>query len=152
MHIEKLVRATLVLGAVALALGCGPKRTAQEAAQDLRAPEAELRLKAARDIEANAREQRGLPPDVVDGLLQTFQGETDPKTKGSIITALGYTGDPRVKPLIEAYLQTSDPDQQRWGARAYKKYVVKTGQFPEDHEFPDFWPYGTAGFPPPAEQ
>jgi HEAT repeat protein len=153
MPFTKLSCAVLALPVVlAVADGCGPKRTANEAAQDLRAPVAEVRLKAARDIEANAREQRGLPPEIVESLLQAFQNETDAKTKGSMITALGYTGDPRVKPMLEAYLQTSDPDQQRWAARAYKKYVVKAGQFPEDHEFPEYWPYGTPGFPAPAEE
>jgi hypothetical protein len=140
--------AALAVGAIA----CGPSRTPDQAAADLQAPSAEVRLKAARDIEASARDHNGLPPNITDRLLERFPSETDPKTRGSMITALGYTGDPRVKPLLEEYLRTSNPDQQRWGARAYKKYVVRTGQLPPDYEFPENWPYGTAGFPPPAQQ
>lgn len=136
--------------ALAGALGCKPSRTADEALADLSAPQTEVRLGAARDLESLSRDQRGLPPRAVDGLLERFPTETDPKTRGAMITALGYTGDPRVKPLLDPYLQTTDPDQQRWGARAYKKYVVKIGQYPPNHDFPDGWPYGTPGFPAPA--
>lgn len=144
-----------VLFAVVVAaslIACGASRTPNQAIGDLQAANADVRLDAARDLEAYARDHDGLPPDVTDALIARFPGEAHPKTKGAMITALGYTGDPRVKPLLEEYLKTSNPDQQRWGARAYKKYVVKTGQLPPDYEFPNNWPYGTAGFPPPAQQ
>ena len=148
----RLIFSAILCTTIALGTACGPSRTPNEAAADLGAGESERRLKAARDIEASAREAQGLPADVTETLLARFPVENDPKTKGSIITALGYTGDPRVKPLLEQYLQTSDPDQQRWGARAYKKYVVKTGQMAADYEFPENWPFGTSGFPPPAQE
>jgi HEAT repeat protein len=117
---------------------------------DLRAPDAEVRVKAAREIEGAARAE-GLPPDITEQLLDQFGKEADPKTRGAIITALGYTGDPRVKPLLDAYCQTADYDQQRWGSRAYKKWAVASGQLPREHKFePETWPFGTPGFPPPA--
>jgi len=140
----------VALGALMLAAssGCAPGRTAAEAAGELRSPAPEDRLSAARDIEANARKLRGLPPNVTEALLQQFPRETDAKAKGSEITALGYTGDARVKALLDQYIQTSDPNQQRWASRAYKKYAVSSGMVPATHKFePTTWPYGTSGFP-----
>jgi hypothetical protein len=147
----RILRWAAALLLLASAAGCGRSRTAHEAAADLGHPEAEVRMRAARDIEGAARDQKGLPPDITEQLLGAFGSEQDPKTRGAIITALGYTGDPRVKPLLDQYCQTTDHDQQRWGSRAYKKWVVAAGQMPPDHKFePEMWPFGTPGFPPPA--
>jgi hypothetical protein len=138
--------------ALVMTAACGPSRTPHQAMADLNSPKGDVRLDAARDLESNARKHGGLPPDIVDGLLARAPTEPDPPTKGALMLALGYTGDPRAKPHLDAYLQTTDPDQQRWAARAYKKYVVKTGQVPPGHEFPDHWPYGSPGYPPPVEK
>ncbi|MBK8257734.1 MAG: HEAT repeat domain-containing protein [Polyangiaceae bacterium] len=146
---SRWVALILLLGSALIS--CGPSRTAHEAATDLRAPDAEVRLRAARDIESQARAQQGLPADIIELLLSRFSEENDAKAKGSLITALGYTGDPRVKPLLEEYVKTTDYDQQRWASRAYKKFAVASGQFPPNHKFePETWPYGTPGYPPPA--
>jgi hypothetical protein len=143
---------SLVLAMFLGAVGCGPKRTMQQASQALDAPRTEERLAGARDLEGFARDGTPLTPEVVDRLLTKFPSESDPKTRGAMITALGYTGDPRVEAPLSDYLQTNDPDQQRWAARAYKKYVVKTGKYPAGFDFPENWPYGTTGFPPPASR
>jgi hypothetical protein len=147
--VQLLGTASLAAALLVPAAGCAPSRTPAEAKADLTAADPEVRMRAARDIEATSRDNT-LSPDVVDALLAQAQKETDTKTKGSIMITLGYTGDPRAKPLLEAYAQTSDVDQQRWAGRALKKFAVKSGQLPATHEFPDSWPYGTPGYPPPA--
>ncbi len=134
-----------------LTMACGPSRTAAEAKADLSSADAEVRLKASRDIETEAK-NGSIPPDVVDELIAKVEKEADAKVKGSMVIALGYTGDTRAKPIIEAYLQTDDPDQQRWAGRAWSWYLIRTGKFPEGHKFPSKFPYGTEGFPPPASK
>jgi hypothetical protein len=138
---------TVLFLAITISLGCGPSRTPAEAVADLRSPNPETRMIAARDIESGA--QAGLTPDIIGALLQSAQSETDPKTKGAVMIALGYTGIPEAKPLLDQYVQTNDRDQRRWGARALKKWAVKAGQVPPTYEFPDEWPFGTPGYPPP---
>ena len=131
------------------AVGCGPARSPQQAAGDLSSPSAEARLKAARDIEDAARKPAGLPPDVIEALFQRVGAETDFKARASMLITLGYTGDPRAKPLLDQYAQTNDPQQRIYAARALKKWASKTGAVPPTYEFPDGWPYGTPGYPPP---
>lgn len=143
-----VVFAGFALGAVA----CGPSRTAAEAQADLAASEPAVRLKASRDIEAEAKTRGALAPNVLDDVLAKVATETDPKVKGSMVITLGYTGDARAKPIIDAYVQTTDYDQQRWAARALKWYQIKTGKVAADYVFPPHWPYGTAGYPAVAEK
>lgn len=132
-----------------LLAACAPSRTAVEAKADLSAPDAEVRLKAARDLEFYAKD-RALPPEVIDELLAKVEKEPDIKVKASMIIALGYLGEQRAQPMIEAFLQTSDPDQQRWATRAWSWYLIRTGKFEEGHKFPPHFPYGTEGYPAPA--
>lgn len=139
--------ALFILGTVVAA--CAPSRTASEAKADLSSPEAEVRLKASRDLEFYAKD-RAVPADVVDELLAKAEKETDIKVKASMIIALGYLGEQRALPMIEAFLQTSDPDQQRWATRAWSWYLIRTGKFEEGHKFPPHFPYGTEGYPAPA--
>jgi hypothetical protein len=135
-----------------IGLGCGPSRTAAEAKADLSAADAEIRLKAARDIETESKSTKTLPADVMDELLAKAKSEDDPKVKGAIMIALGYTGDARAKDLIKEYAQTSDPDQQRWAGRAWSWFLIRSGQYEEGHKFPPKFPYGTEGFPEPAKK
>jgi hypothetical protein len=139
----------LVIAAIAVqSMGCKPSRTPEQAAGDLAAPSAELRLKAARDIEDGA--WRGtLTPAIVDALLQQQGAESDFKARASMLIALGYTGDARVKPILDQYAQTEDPQQRRYAARALKKWASKTGAVPANYEFSADWPYGTQGYPAP---
>lgn len=148
---KKISAFTQLCGAVTIAMlvGCGPSRTPAQAVSDLAAADAEVRLKAARDIETGARTDGTLPPDVIDTLLKQAASETDFKTKASILIGLGYTGDARAKPLLDAYAQTEDPQQRTYAARALKKWSVKTGKFPAEYKFPPDWPYGTEGYPAP---
>jgi hypothetical protein len=139
----------LSVALLVVATGCGPSRTPAQAVPDLAAADAEVRLKAARDIETGARKDGSLPADIVDKLLAQAKTEPDFKTKASILIALGYTGDERAKPLLDAYAQTEDPQQRTYAARALKKWSVKTGKFPAEYKFPPDWPYGTEGYPAP---
>lgn len=141
-----------LLFAVLLGLGCGPSRTAAEAKADLAEGDPEVRLKAARDIEAESKETHTLPTDVFEDLLTRSKTEEDAKVKGSIIIALGYTGDERAREIIRAYAQTDDPIQQRWAGRAWSWFLIRSGKFPEGHKFPPKFPYGTDGFPEPASK
>ncbi|MBL9023499.1 MAG: HEAT repeat domain-containing protein [Myxococcales bacterium] len=148
-----LRRSAAVLSLLAtFALGCGPSRTAAEAKADLSAADAEIRLKAARDIETESKNTKALPTDVMEQLLSLAKTEEDPKVKGSIMIGLGYTGDARAKDLIKEYAQTSDPDQQRWAGRAWSWWLIRSGEFEEGHKFPPKFPYGTEGFPEPAKK
>lgn len=135
-----------------LAVACGPSRTAAQAKADLSAEDSEVRLKAARDIETESKNTKGLPADVMELLLSLAKTEQDPKVKGSIMIGLGYTGDARAKDLIKEYAQTSDPDQQRWAGRAWSWWLIRSGEFEEGHKFPPKFPYGTEGFPEPAKK
>jgi hypothetical protein len=142
----------ILLGLLVIAVAaCGPSRSAADAKADLNAPDAEVRLKAARDIEYYAKEQT-LPADIVDTLLTDAEKESDIKVKASMIIALGYLGEQRAEPMIRAFLETDDPIQQRWAGRAWSWYLIRTGKFEEGHKFPPRFPYGTEGFPPPAEK
>lgn len=133
----------------AVAMGCAPSRSASEASRDLQNGDATVRLKAARDIEGAMRAEKSLPADVVEALFERAGNESDFKTRASILITLGYTGDSRAKPLLDEYAQTQNPEQRRYAARALKKYAVKTGALPDGYDFPDEWPYGTDGYPPP---
>jgi len=129
---------------------CGGGMTAAEAQMNLSDSDAAVRLKASRTVEGDAKEG-SLQGPVIDQLVGMASTESDRKVKGSVMIALGYTGDPRAKPLIEAYLQTTDKDEQRWATRAWSWYLIRTGKYPEGHKFPAKFPYGTEGYPEPAE-
>ncbi len=147
---NKTLGITKAVGAllVTLALGCGPTRPPAQALPELSSADAEVRLKAARDIETGARTS-GLAPEIVDALLKQATTEPDFKTKASILIGLGYTGDERAKPLLDAYAKTDDPQQRTYAARALKKWSVKAGKLPVEYKFPPDWPYGTEGYPAP---
>ena len=150
MWLSRVSLAIALVGGSAAAAGCGgPARSPHEAAGDLSAPDPEVRLKAARDLEDSARKNDGLPPDITEALLQRAPAENDFKTKASMLITLGYTGDPRVKPMLDQYAQTMDRQQRIYAARALKKYATKTRAVPPGAEFPEDWPYGTPGYPPP---
>lgn len=153
LPMKKMMKLGAILSVlVTLGVGCGPSRTAAMAKADLTAADAEVRLKAARDIETESKATKTLPADVMDELLAKAKTEEDMKVKGSIMIALGYTGDARAKDLIKEYAQTSDPDQQRWAGRAWSWFLIRSGQFEEGHKFPPKFPYGTEGFPEPAKK
>ena len=147
---NKALGITKALGValIALSLGCGPARTPAQALPDLASADVDARLKAARDIEGGARSSN-LAPNIVDALVKQAATEGDFKTKASILIGLGYTGDARAKPLLDAYAQTQDPQQRTYAARALKKWSTKTGKFPAEYKFPPDWPYGTEGYPAP---
>ncbi len=139
--------AVLLLGLAAM--GCAPSRSASEASRDLQSSDANVRLKAARDIEGAMRADKSLPAAVIESLFERAGAESDFKTRASILITLGYTGDSRAKPLLDEYAKTQNPEQRKYAARALKKYAVKTGTLPDGYDFPDEWPYGTDGYPPP---
>jgi hypothetical protein len=134
--------------------GC-KRRDSGDAVGGLRSPNPEVRMEAARDLEGQAADG-ALPPHAIQALLQSAQTETDPRTKGAVMIALGHSGVAEAKPLLDQYVQTSDPDQRRWAVRALKKWVVTTGQYPQGYEFSESWPFDAPGFgagaPPPMQQ
>lgn len=107
----------------------------------------ERRLSAVLDIEAVAVRRRDLPPDAMDALLQQYPRERHFETKCHILAALGATGKPEVRPLLDAYVQTEDLVQQRCASRAWRFWAVTTQNLPRNHKFSHGWPYGTPGFP-----
>lgn len=146
-----LIRVVLLALALSAVACGGGGRTAAEAQSDLASENAKTRLKASRDIETEAKKTTTLPPNVLEQLLEMAKNEPDKQVKGSVMIALGYTGDKRAGKLIEDYLQTEDPDQQRWATRAWSWYLIRTGKYEEGHKFPAHFPYGTEGYPPPAK-
>jgi len=132
-------------------VGCGPSRSAAEAAKDLTASDSQVRLKAARDIEAVIRGEGSLAPEVVDALLARVATERDFKTRASMLIALGATGDARAKPMLDEYAQTNDPQQRIYATRALRKYAMKTGKMAQG-SFPESWPYGSEGYPAPLPE
>jgi len=141
----KWLMVALVVG---VGFGCGPSRTASEASRDLAASDSQVRLKAARDIEAVIRGEGSLPAAVVDALLERAPIEKDFKTRASILIALGATGDERAKSMLDEYAQTQDRQQRIYATRALRKYAMKTGKMSQD-SFSETWPYGTEGYPAP---
>jgi hypothetical protein len=118
----------------------------QEAIASLRAPDAATRQHAADSL----RTKEGVPAAAVPALLSALQAEQDPHARGAMLITLGKSGAAEAKAPIDQAVQTAaDPDNRRWAARALKGWMIQTGQLPATYVFPDGWPYGQPGYPPP---
>jgi hypothetical protein len=135
---------------LAIAYGCRPSRTAPDAVRELSHSDGHERRKAAGDIVDAARDDGSLPPQVADELLERLSLETDPVTRHKIMMALVEIGDSRIHQALYEYMQTTNYAEQHARAPLYRTYLVKTGRHPADGCFPRDWPYGTPGFPAPA--
>ena len=118
--------------------------TATTAIGNLGSPDPGVRQKAADSLRTDA----GVPAEAVEPLIAAYQRDTDPHAKAAELIALGRSGSPAAKPLIDAYVQgAKNRDEQRWGGRALKYWMVENKQIAPDYKFPDGWPYGTPGYP-----
>ncbi len=110
----------------------------------LQSPDPVARARAADSL--NHQEQ--VPAEAIDPLIAAFAAETNAKSKGAMIIALGVSADAKAGPLVEDYVQkAADADQRRWGSRALKWYLVRTGKLQRDEKLPPGWPYGQPGYP-----
>ena len=126
-----------------LAVACMPV-TPATAINNLNSPNAGVRQNAADSL----RTDTGVPADAVEPLIAAYQRDTDPHAKAAELIALGRSGNPAAKPLIDAYVHgAQNRDEQRWGGRALKYWMVENKQIAPDYKFPDGWPYGTPGYP-----
>jgi hypothetical protein len=104
-----------------------------------------LRQNAADSLRTDA----GVPDEAIQPLIEAYQRDTDPHAKAAELIALGRSGSPAAKPLIDAYVRDAkNGDEQRWGGRALKYWMLQNKQMAPDYKFPDGWPYGTPGYPP----
>jgi HEAT repeat protein len=120
--------------------------TPERAIGELQSPQAEARRNAADAL----RTPSGVPPEAVAPLLGALSAEQDPGARGAELIALGRSGASQAKPAIDqAVMTAADPNMRRWAARALKYWMIQTGQLPAEYAFPDGWPYGQPGYPPP---
>jgi HEAT repeats len=97
-------------------------------------------LRAGGTVDTNS-----IPP-----LVQALQTEQVPHVRGAILITLGQSGAPGVQPIIEQAVQSApDVDQRRWAGRALKAWMLQSGKLPQGYVFPEGWPYGQPGYPPP---
>lgn len=122
---------------------CHEPKTVDQLVAELRAPEAKMRRRAADGL---GREE--VDPRAIQPLLEAIAVEKDKSTYGAMLIALGRSGVPEAKAIVDARLPDPDRDMRRWAGRALKYWMLKTGQLPRDYDFPDNWPYGQPGYPP----
>jgi hypothetical protein len=127
------------------AVSCREPKTPVESIADLRSPEAQERRSAADDL----RTDQGVPPEAIVPLLQAIQVEQVPNVRGAILITLGKSGVPEAKPFIDQAIATTDRDMRRWAGRALKNWLIATRQVPAEHSWPEDFPYGQPGYPPP---
>jgi HEAT repeat protein len=132
----------LVLAAL-LAVAC-TRATPSMAINTLNSSDPGVRQNAADSLRADA-----VPDEAIQPLIDAYQRDTDPHAKAAELIALGRSGSPAAKPLIDAYVRDAkNSDEQRWGGRALKYWMLQNKQIAADFKFPDGWPYGTPGYPP----
>jgi hypothetical protein len=125
---------------------CGHSMPPAQAIGSLQSPDPTTRQTAADAL----RTPQGVPPEAIHPLMTAASSEQDPHAKGAMLITLGKSGSPEAKAMIDQAVATaSDPDMRRWASRALKYWMLTTGQIPADYKFPDDWPYGQPGFPPP---
>jgi len=138
--------AALVLFAAASPLACHHSVPPDQAIAELKNPDPDRRQEAADSL----RTDNGVPPNAVPALLEALKTEQTPKVRGAELITLGRSGAPDAKPVIDDAVQNAkDPDMRRWASRALKYWMIATKQLPADHAFPEGWPYGQPGYPPP---
>src|SRR3974377_1111659 len=87
------------------------------AINNLSSPDAGVRQNAADNLRTDA----GVPDEAIQPLIQAYQRDTDPHARAAELIALGRSGSPAAKPLIDAYVRDAkNSDEQRWGGRALK--------------------------------
>ncbi len=131
--------------ALSLTVGCVHMSKASAVA-NLESADPDTRQRAADSLRG---EPGGVPPDAIAPLIAAYKSDPSSYAKAAELIALGKSGSPEAKPLIDVYVRNAaNSDEQRWGGRALKYWMLQTGQLPADYEFPQGWPYGTPGYPP----
>lgn len=146
------MRGLVAVVAVSCALGaaaCGPSLTPAENIQNLRDPDPNVRRKSADALRVGAEKGRP-PPEAIQPLLQQLAAEPEAKVRGAIWITLGASGLPEIKQVVEdAVRGAKTRDEQRWAGRALKYWMINSGTMPETGPWPDGWPFGQPGYPPP---
>ena len=134
-----------VLALVPLVAVACTRMTPAVAIGSLGSPDPGVRQNAADSL----RTDTGVPAEAIGPLIAAYERDTDPHAKAAELITLGRSGNPAAKPLIDAYVQRAkNQDEQRWGGRALKYWMIQNKQIAPDYNFPDYWPYGTPGYPP----
>jgi hypothetical protein len=122
--------------ALAVALGgCGGSRgPAQSPVAMLKSADPDERRDAAHDLRADG----GPTPEATRALLEAIQTETDERTYGEMLIALGASGAPEAEPLICAKIYAPDERSRNIAKRALKLYLPRNRSSP--------------GCPPPGTQ
>ena len=113
---------------------------------NLGSPDAGVRQNAADSL----RTDIGVATEAIEPLLAAYERDTDPHAKAAELITLGPQRQPRCETADRrAYVQDAkNRDEQRWGRRALKYWMIQNKQIAPDYKFPDGWPYGTLGYPP----
>jgi hypothetical protein len=137
----------LLVGSLVVVVAC--TRTPADTVEDLRSDDEGTRGSVASWIEDEAASGEEIPREVVDALLWAAPRETEAEAKRDMMRALGRSGDPRAKEVLDAYARSNESPST--ASDALQLWMVASGLVSEDHEFPDDWPYGTEGYPPKRE-
>ena len=89
----------------------------------LRHPDWEKRQDAADDL----GEDNGPAPNAIGPLLAAASAERHPKALGAMLITLGKSGVPEAKPLIDAHVDSPDPDLRRYARKGQKNWLAKNG-------------------------
>jgi hypothetical protein len=89
----------------------------------LRDPEWGKRQDAADDL----GDDDGPAPNAIGPLLAAASVERHPKALGAMLITLGKSGVPEARPLIEAHLESPDPDLRRYARKGHKNWLTKNG-------------------------
>ena len=141
----KILVAVTVSALLLLSAACHHAMPVDEAIATLQSPSASERQSAADSL----RTPMGVPPAAIQPLLAAASTAPPPAARGAELIALGKSGSPAAKPLIDqAVMTAADPDSRRWAGRALRYWLIATGQLPADPALPPGWPYGQPGYPP----
>jgi hypothetical protein len=89
----------------------------------LRHPDPDKRQDAADDL----GDDNGPAPNAIGPLLAAASAERHPKALGAMLITLGKSGVPEAKPLIDAHVDSPDPDLRRYARKGQKNWLAKNG-------------------------
>jgi hypothetical protein len=89
----------------------------------LRHPDWEKRQDAADDL----GDDDGPGANAIGPLLAAASVERHPKALGAMLITLGKSGVPEAKPLIDAHVESPDPDLRRYARKGQKNWLAKNG-------------------------
>ena len=89
----------------------------------LRDPDWDNRRDAADDL----GDDGGPAPNAIGPLLAAASVERHPKALGAMLITLGKSGVPEAKPLIDAHVDSPDPDLRKYARKGQKNWLAKNG-------------------------